>query len=66
MFKLLNKTPKKIMIRNKSYRPVNVKPETKGNKKTSSMSYNKKNTQINKNWIETFIIRCDWGLKPHS
>lgn len=30
------------------------------------MSYNKKKTQINKNWIETFTIRWVWGLKPHS
>jgi len=26
----------------------------------------KKNTQINKNWIDTLIILCDCGLKPHS
>ena len=42
------------------------KPETKGNKNTSSISYNKKKTQINKNCIDTFMTLWDCGLKPHS
>lgn len=30
------------------------------------MSYNKKKTQINKNWIGNLTARCLTGLKPHS
>jgi hypothetical protein len=41
-------------------------PDTNGNRNTNSISYNKKKTQINKNWIETLITLWDWGLKPHS
>ena len=66
MFKLLNKTPKKITIKKKSYKPVKVKPEANGKRNTSSISYNKKKTHIKRNCIETFIIRCVCGLKPHS
>ena len=49
-----------------SYKPVKENPDAKGNKNTNSISYNKKNTQINKNLIDTLIILCDCGLKPHS
>jgi len=57
----------KNRISNKvSYRPKNVIPDTNGNKKTNSISYNKKKTQIIKNWIETFIGFWVWGLNPHS
>ena len=41
-------------------------PDTNGNRNTNSISYNKKKTQINKNWIETLITLWDCGLKPHS
>lgn len=30
------------------------------------MSYSKKKTHINKNWIGSLIGFCVWGLKPHS
>ena len=30
------------------------------------MSYNKKNTHINKNWIGRCTGFCDTGLNPHS
>ena len=36
------------MIRSKSYRPNSVDPDANGNRKTSSMSYSKKKTQIKK------------------
>jgi len=49
-----------------SYKPKNVIPETNGNKKTSSISYNKKKMQMIKNCIEILIGFCVWGLKPHS
>ena len=62
----MNNTEKNKTIRNRSYIPPNVTPETYGNKKTSSISYNKKKTQINKNCSDTLIGLWDWGLNPHS
>jgi len=49
-----------------SYNPKKVIPDTNGNKKTNSISYSRKNTQIIKNWIETLMGFWVWGLKPHS
>jgi hypothetical protein len=57
---------KKKKINTRSYNPKYAIPETKGNKNTSSISYIKKKTHINKNWIGSLIGFCDWGLKPHS
>jgi hypothetical protein len=57
----------KNKINNKvSYNPKKVIPDTNGNKKTSSISYSKKNTHIIKNCIDTLIGFWVWGLKPHS
>ena len=42
-------TKKNNTIKSESYKPINVTPETKGNKNISSISYNKKKTQISKN-----------------
>ena len=45
----MNKTIKNKIKSNKSYSPVKVYPDAYGNKNTSSISYNKKNTHnINK------------------
>lgn len=66
MLRLLKSTPKNSMIRKKSYKPVKVYPETKGNRNTNSISYNKKKTQINKNCIDILITLWFCGLKPHS
>lgn len=41
-------------------------PDTYGKRKTNSISYNKKKTQINRNCIGNLIGFCVWGLKPHS
>lgn len=49
MFKLTNKIKKKKNIKQVSYNPEKVNPETYGNKKTSSMSYRRKKTHISKN-----------------
>ena len=59
-FKNLKYNPKKMSQnnKNKSYRPVKVKPDTNGNKKTNSISYNKKKIHINMNCIETLIGFC--------
>lgn len=54
------------MIITKSYKPQYVIPDTNGNKKINSISYSKKNTQINKNWIGKRIGFCVVGRKPHS
>ena len=62
----MNNTKKNNIISKKSYNPVYVNPEAKGNKNTSSISYNKKKIHINKNCIDTFIILWDCGLNPHS
>jgi len=57
---------KKNINKRKSYRPAKVTPDAYGNKKTNSISYSKKKTQINKNWIGNLTGFCVWGLKPHS
>lgn len=50
----------------KSYRPMKVIVETYGKRKTSSISYKRKNTQIRINWIGSRITFCVVGRNPHS
>ena len=57
---------KKSIIKSRSYNPKKVIPDTKGNIKISSISYNKKKTQISKNWIGKRIGFWVIGLNPHS
>ena len=64
--KLIRSITKKNEIKAKSKSPRNVRAETRGNRKTSSISYSKKKIQINKNWIGTLIGFWVVGLKPHS
>jgi hypothetical protein len=57
---------KNRQIINESYKPAKVIPDTYGNKKINSISYNKKKTQISKNCIGRRIVFCFVGLNPHS
>lgn len=57
---------KKKKSRKMSGKPINVIVETNGNRKISSMSYNKKKTQINRNGMGSLIGFWVVGRKPHS
>ena len=57
---------KKKVIREKSNSPKKDVAETRGNRKTNSISYRRKKIQISKNWMGTRIGFCDVGRKPHS
>lgn len=57
---------KKRITNRPSVKPIKVIADTKGKRNTSSISYNKKKIQINKNCIGSLIVFCEVGLKPHS
>lgn len=66
IIKLTNKIVKKKNSNNTSTKPLKVIVDTNGNKKISSMSYNKKKIHINRNGIGSRIGFWVVGRKPHS
>jgi len=64
--KLINNIKKKNNNNKISVKPKKFTVDTSGNKYINSISYKRKNIQINKKGMGNLIGFCVTGLKPHS